>query len=154
MHAARGQQDESLPLSILQRCCVRMGAWEFWSGLIIGAREGFIWVAAHIVSWLALSTSPASFRRTQAIGVVERCVLNTFVTSVTLLLCTPTRAACMLNTTAALRRGRSCSQSTVWWCGSASLSQGDAWGGGGSMPQCSQNGLIVVLGLCLLGLAA
>ncbi len=47
--------------------------WEASSRVIVGAREAFIWTAAHIVSWLALSTSPASFRRTQATGVVERC---------------------------------------------------------------------------------
>jgi hypothetical protein len=46
--------------------------WEASSRVIVGAREAFIWTAAHIVSWLALSTSPASFRRTQATGVVER----------------------------------------------------------------------------------
>jgi hypothetical protein len=44
--------------------------------VVVSAREALIWIAAHIVSWLALSPSPASFRRSQAIGIVDRFALN------------------------------------------------------------------------------
>jgi hypothetical protein len=51
---------------------VQVDVWGLTSRAIVGAREAFIWTAAHIVSWLALSPSPAAFRKAQAIGVVER----------------------------------------------------------------------------------
>ena len=51
-----------------------MSLWEASSRVIVSAREGFIWVTAHIVSWLALSKSPAGFRRSQALGIVDRCL--------------------------------------------------------------------------------